>query len=213
MPTSRSSNRRIKPDPPWRSYRPLVLIRPAAVLAVVIATLPASLVAHFSPAFIHAEDHSGSLWHGSAGKISVNARDAGALEWSLHSLSQLGMSVVADALGQGELRGRGHGESRQAWLYGPRRQGWRPHRRSARRRSQSGMAGHRQFGFQRTVQIDAIAAEDGHAHRKQYWQHHQAVIQRRMRPFGLTRCRLRTKRLKRLARAHEFPAVSILHDG
>jgi hypothetical protein len=96
MPTSRSPSRRIKPDPPPRSYRPLVLIGLAAVLAVVIATLPASLVAHFLPAFIHAEDYSGSLWHGSAGKISVNARDAGALEWSLHPLSLLGMSVVAD---------------------------------------------------------------------------------------------------------------------
>jgi hypothetical protein len=96
MPTSRSPSRGIKPDPPPRSYRPLVLIGLAAVLAVVIATLPASLVAHFLPAFIHAEDYSGSLWHGSAGKISVNARDAGALEWSLHPLSLLGMSVVAD---------------------------------------------------------------------------------------------------------------------
>ena len=96
MPTSRSPSRGIKPDPPRRSYLPLVLIGLAAVVAVVIATLPASLVAHFLPAFIHAEDYSGSLWHGSAGKISVNARDAGALEWSLHPLSLLGMSVVAD---------------------------------------------------------------------------------------------------------------------
>ena len=96
MPTSRSPSRSIKPDPPPRSYWPLVLIGLAAVLAVVIATLPASLVAHFLPAFIHAEDYSGNLWHGSAGKISVNARDAGALEWSLHPLSLLGMSVVAD---------------------------------------------------------------------------------------------------------------------
>jgi Type II secretion system (T2SS), protein N len=96
MPTSRSPSRGIKPDPPSHSYWPLVLIGLAAVLAVVIAILPASLVGHFLPAFIHAEDYSGSLWHGSAGKISVNARDAGALEWSLHPLSLLGMSVVAD---------------------------------------------------------------------------------------------------------------------
>src|SRR5271156_6748638 len=96
MPTSRSPSRRTEPDSPPRSYRPLVLIGLAAVLAVVIASLPASLVAHFLPAFIHAEDYSGNLWHGSAGKISVNARDAGALEWSLHPLSLLGLSIVAD---------------------------------------------------------------------------------------------------------------------
>src|ERR1700721_1931923 len=96
MPTSRSPSRAVKPDPPSHSYRPLVLIGFAAVLAVVIAVLPASLVGHLLPAFIHAEDYSGSLWHGSAGKISVNARDAGALEWSLHPLSLLGWPVVRD---------------------------------------------------------------------------------------------------------------------
>jgi hypothetical protein len=66
------------------------------VLAVVLATLPASLIAHFLPAAVHAEDFSGSIWHGSAGKISVNARDAGALEWWLHPLPLLGMTVAAD---------------------------------------------------------------------------------------------------------------------
>src|SRR5271156_1861661 len=96
MPTSRSPSRRTEPDSPPRSYRPLVLIGLAAVLAVVIASLPASLVAHFLPDFIHAEDYSGSLWHGSAGKIRVDAHDAGALEWWVHPLSLLGISVVAD---------------------------------------------------------------------------------------------------------------------
>ena len=96
MPTSRSPSRGADPDPRSRSYGPLILIGLAAVLAVVIASLPASLVAHFLPAFVHAEDYSGSLWHGSAGKISVNARDAGAVEWWLHPLSLLGLSVVAD---------------------------------------------------------------------------------------------------------------------
>jgi hypothetical protein len=66
------------------------------VLAVVIAILPASLIGRFLPAFIHAEDYSGSIWHGSAGKISIAARDAGALEWWLHPLPLLGMSVAAD---------------------------------------------------------------------------------------------------------------------
>jgi hypothetical protein len=96
MPTSRSPSRDPKPAPAPRSYRPLVLIGLVAVLAVIVATLPASLVAHFLPASIHAEDFSGSIWHGSAGKISVNARDAGALEWWLHPLPLFGMTVAAD---------------------------------------------------------------------------------------------------------------------
>src|ERR1700722_7844626 len=96
MPTSRSPSRGTEPAPRSRSYGPLVLIGLAAVLAVVIASLPAPLVPHFLPPFVHAEDYSGSLWHGSAGKIRVDSRDAGALEWWLHPLSLLGMSVVAD---------------------------------------------------------------------------------------------------------------------
>ena len=96
MPTSRSPSRAPKPAPVSRSYRPLVLIGLAAVLAVIVATLPASVVAHFLPASIHAEDFSGSIWHGSAGKISVMARDAGALEWRLHPAALLGMAVAAD---------------------------------------------------------------------------------------------------------------------
>ena len=43
-----------------------------------------------------AEDFSGSLWHGSAGRITVNGRDAGALEWRLHPVALLGMALSAD---------------------------------------------------------------------------------------------------------------------
>jgi hypothetical protein len=67
-----------------------------AVLAVIIAALPASIIARFLPPEVHAEDFSGSIWHGSAGKISVNARDAGALEWRLHPAALLGRQVSAD---------------------------------------------------------------------------------------------------------------------
>jgi hypothetical protein len=66
------------------------------VLAVIIAALPASIITHFLPPRVHAEDFSGGIWHGSAGKISVNARDAGALEWRLHPAALLGMAVAAD---------------------------------------------------------------------------------------------------------------------
>lgn len=109
MPASRSPNRSANPPsrgaksngradltPPKRCYWPLVVIGLAAVLAVVVAALPASIVTHFLPAWVQAEDFSGSLWHGSAGRINVNARPAGALEWRLHPASLLGMAVAAD---------------------------------------------------------------------------------------------------------------------
>jgi hypothetical protein len=96
MPVSRSPSRDAKPAPRSRSYWPIVLVGLAVVLAVAIAALPASFVTHFLPPSIRAEDFSGSFWHGSAGKISVNARDAGALEWRLHPGDLLGMAVAAD---------------------------------------------------------------------------------------------------------------------
>jgi hypothetical protein len=66
------------------------------VLAVVVSSLPASVITHVLPPLVRAEDFSGSLWHGSAGKISVDSRDAGALEWRLHPAALLGMAVAAD---------------------------------------------------------------------------------------------------------------------
>jgi Type II secretion system (T2SS), protein N len=96
MPASRSTNRAAEPAPRSRSYWPLILVGLAAVLAVIITALPASIITHFLPPAVHAEDFSGSLWHGSAGKLSVNARDAGALEWQLHPKELLGMAVAAD---------------------------------------------------------------------------------------------------------------------
>jgi hypothetical protein len=84
------------PTPRRRSYWPIVLIGVAAVLGVVIAALPASIVAHFLPPSVQAEDFSGSLWHGSAGRIDVNGRPVGAVEWRLHPASLLGLAVAAD---------------------------------------------------------------------------------------------------------------------
>jgi hypothetical protein len=42
------------------------------------------------------EDFSGSLWHGSVRSITVNARNAGAIEWRLHPWSLLGLTLSAD---------------------------------------------------------------------------------------------------------------------
>jgi hypothetical protein len=67
-----------------------------AVLSVAIIGVPASLVTRFLPPFISAGDFSGSLWHGSAGRIAVNGRDAGAVEWRLHPWSLMRLTVSAD---------------------------------------------------------------------------------------------------------------------
>jgi Type II secretion system (T2SS), protein N len=96
MPVSRSPNRDTKPVPRSRSIWPLVLIGLVAVLAVIVAALPASAVAHFLPASVQAEDFSGSIWHGSAGKFTVNAHNAGALEWRVHPGALLGLAMAAD---------------------------------------------------------------------------------------------------------------------
>ena len=102
MPASRSPSRGTKPaaaSPPAvrrRSPWPLIVIGLAAVMAAVIAALPASIVTHFLPAAVRADDFSGSLWHGSAGRISINAREAGALEWRLHPTALFGAAVAAD---------------------------------------------------------------------------------------------------------------------
>jgi len=67
-----------------------------AVVSVAVIAVPASLVTRFLPPFISAGDFSGSLWHGSAGRIVVNGRDAGAVEWRLHPWSLLRLTVSAD---------------------------------------------------------------------------------------------------------------------
>lgn len=102
MPTSRSPKRGIRsPRPPVEAKRPrfvlpIVLIAVLAVLSVAVIALPAALVARFLPPFISMEDFSGSLWHGSAGRIAVNGRDAGAAEWHLHPWSLMRLTVSAD---------------------------------------------------------------------------------------------------------------------
>jgi hypothetical protein len=74
----------------------LVLIALLAVLAVIVAVLPASLAARFLPPGAAAQDFSGTLWHGSAGRISVAGREAGALEWHLHPAALLHLRLAAD---------------------------------------------------------------------------------------------------------------------
>jgi hypothetical protein len=67
-----------------------------AVLTVAATALPASLVRRILPPDVGAEDFSGTLWHGSAGRITVGARDAGALEWRLKPAALLELTLSAD---------------------------------------------------------------------------------------------------------------------
>jgi hypothetical protein len=97
MPASRSRNRELKPPPKTkRLIWPIVLLAMMALAAVVLLVLPASLITHFLPPQIQADDFSGSIWHGSSGRISVASRAAGALEWRLQPLSLLSLAVTAN---------------------------------------------------------------------------------------------------------------------
>jgi hypothetical protein len=74
----------------------LVLLGVLVLSAATVFVLPASMITHFLPAQVHAEDFSGSLVHGAAGRLKVNAREAGAIEWRLHPLALLRLAIVAD---------------------------------------------------------------------------------------------------------------------
>jgi len=102
MPTSPSPRRGAKPAPaapaaPAFSFWPIiVVIFVLAALAVAISAVPSSIITHFLPIAVHAEDFSGTIWHGSAGRITLNARDVGAIEWHLHPAALLHLIVAAD---------------------------------------------------------------------------------------------------------------------
>jgi Type II secretion system (T2SS), protein N len=96
MPASRSPRRGVSTPRPRRSIWPWIIIASSMVIAVILAALPASLLSRFLPAAIHADDFSGTVWHGSAGKITVQSRDVGALEWWLHPAAFLHLRAAAD---------------------------------------------------------------------------------------------------------------------
>ena len=96
MRTSRSPSRTTKPPPPSHSIWPWILIALIAVVSVAVCVIPASVIGRFLPTIVRAEDFSGSLWHGSAGRIWIAERDAGALEWRLHPGALLHLAIDAD---------------------------------------------------------------------------------------------------------------------
>lgn len=103
MPTSPSPRRGAKAQQPAarpaqpRSLWPrLTLIGVLAVIAIVVCVLPASMITRFLPPSVQAEDFSGSVWHGSAGRITANGRPAGALEWHVHPLALARLHLATD---------------------------------------------------------------------------------------------------------------------
>ena len=74
----------------------MVPIAVLAVLVVVIIELPASMLGRFLPAAVGMTEFSGSVWHGAAGSVTVNARPIGAIEWHIHPWPLLGLALVAD---------------------------------------------------------------------------------------------------------------------
>jgi hypothetical protein len=67
-----------------------------ATLTVGVIAMPASVLQRWLPPTVQAQDFSGSVWHGSAGRVIVNSRDAGAIEWHLHPWPLLTLRVSAD---------------------------------------------------------------------------------------------------------------------
>ena len=100
MPTSALPKRYIKATPRRatrsRSVWPFFVLVGVAVVTVCLIALPASMLQRTLPAGLHAEDFSGTLWHGSAGKLWIDARNAGAVEWRIQPWSLLSLTVSAD---------------------------------------------------------------------------------------------------------------------
>lgn len=99
MPTSHSPKQSARtPLAPKRArfLWPLVLVVVVAVVTVGLIALPASLIQHFLPPSIRAQDFTGTVWHGSTEKITVDSHDAGALEWRLRPWSLVTLTLTAD---------------------------------------------------------------------------------------------------------------------
>lgn len=79
-----------------RNLLVLVLIGLVTIAVVLAALLPASVITRFLPPEVKAADFSGSVWHGSAGRLRILGREAGALEWRLHPAALLHLGLDAE---------------------------------------------------------------------------------------------------------------------
>ncbi len=93
-PVTKADSDRSKPS--RRSVAALVVIGLLALAAAGLIAMPASLMTHFLPAFVNADDLSGSVWHGAVGKLSINGRELGGAEWRLHPAALWRFAVAGD---------------------------------------------------------------------------------------------------------------------
>lgn len=99
MSASRSPNRSTEREPRGSNpsaYGLVILIVVLAALGFFVSALPAGFIRHFLPPNVGADDLSGSLWHGAAGKFTVAGRDGGAVEWRIHPASLLRLALKLD---------------------------------------------------------------------------------------------------------------------
>ncbi len=102
---SRKTSAKSAPAPAGRRpWWPLLLLGVIVAGGVVLSALPASLLTRALPPTVQANDLSGTVWHGSAGKLTWQGRDVGALEWRLrpgallHLVVELELHWVKGAL-------------------------------------------------------------------------------------------------------------------
>jgi hypothetical protein len=100
MPASRSRRRSTEPGTPPASPRSyglvLFLVGLLAALGILISALPAGVLKAFLPRHVSAEDLSGTIWHGAAGKLRIDGRDSGAIEWQLDPQALLRLDLLLD---------------------------------------------------------------------------------------------------------------------
>ena len=77
-----------------RQTRVLILVGLAVFAAVIVATLPASLLAARLPADLALEGVSGTIWSGAADELRLRGAPLGSLSWSVEATALLGGSLA-----------------------------------------------------------------------------------------------------------------------
>jgi general secretion pathway protein N len=76
----------------------LIALGVLAFALSLVAFLPASLLGHFLPSGIAAEQLTGTLWNGGSEAVRVGNRNVGALRWKVHPLQLFRGRVALDAV-------------------------------------------------------------------------------------------------------------------
>ena len=73
----------------------MIIIGLFGVIGFALLALPASLATRFLPPQVQAEDFSGTLWHGSAGRLTAFGHNAGT-----HARNSIRFDPPGDSLGK-----------------------------------------------------------------------------------------------------------------